>query len=817
MGKALTGLAELGAAAGLIAGAFFTGGADLVAAFALSSSWGSTLFASLAFAGISAEAGALADALAANRGTNITTRQPAANGQVIYGEFRVGGNLVYPSTTGGHKDQFNKIIVFACHPIDAYVNLYLDGRQVFWDPGSNGQTTGTGGISFGGNADGSNHYDAGNNRYNFGGPLVYAQGHYGNDPVGSYDLGMHANDSTWGPDTHGSPYGGDCSYCYIKVVYDAAMFPGEPEIRMTIRGKNNIFDPRTGTSGYTANWALVVADHLMNSEWGFNVPQSMINTQQWIAAANLCDEAVALANGSTEPRYTFNGTFDTSSSPGDILQNMLTAAAGSVTYSGGEWFIWPAASYPVSFEFSEDDLIDGIQGSSYRGNRDLFNRVTGIFTCPNYPYTPFGNLYNANGHDPDGYSQNNFNLAWQKTSYPMYAQDQAHGYASDVWLTQDGNQEKWEELNLPGVISLATAQRLAKIKLLRNRLQRGAYSLKMKLGAWQMMPQDVFTLDFAPYGWNQKLLQVDSIQLGLEYSDDSGPRLYVAVNATDYDPNTYAWSVSDEQTILAVPAYPSQARYDVAPPTAITCTSGPGINVVNGDGVLTPRVQVSWTDPMDAYVTLIDVQWSPTAANQWLSISPTPVGNGSTYITGVIASQVIDVRVRSLRADGAASAWELVSAFTVSSTALSSFTFNTLQVGSQFHIDSSGNVTALVASVSHIVGSGASPTVSAGAGAGSGASVALVSATNLSGYITVTTGSSPASSAAICSVTFATGSPYGSAPKCFVWPSNAAAQALTEQAQVLRANTTASGFVLTQGATALPATTQLEWGYTCTQ
>ena len=120
----------------------------------------------------------------------------------------------------------------------------------------------------------------------------------------------------------------------------------------------------------------------------------------------------------------------------------------------------------------------------------------------------------------------------------------------------------------------------------------------------------------------------------------------------------------------------------------------------------------------------------------------------------------------------------------------------------------------------HIIGGGngvGTTTIAAGTGAGTSSTVALVRATDLSGYITVTTGTLPTGSATVATVTF--GTVYTVAPKCFAWPSSATTQALVgiAQAQILRAGITTNSFTLTAGSTALTATTALEWGYTCTQ
>lgn len=106
---------------------------------------------------------------------------------------------------------------------------------------------------------------------------------------------------------------------------------------------------RSSTAGYTENAALCIADFLADPVYGFGAAYGTdIPLPQLIAAANICDEQVALAQGGAEPRYALNGSFQLNMKRGEILQNMLTSCAGRLTYSAGEYIIWPAAWYGTS-------------------------------------------------------------------------------------------------------------------------------------------------------------------------------------------------------------------------------------------------------------------------------------------------------------------------------------------------------------------------------------------------------------------------------------------------------------------------------------
>ncbi len=637
------------------------------------------IWASLIIGGIAMEAGAIAGALTSNRGTNISTRQAAAFRQIIYGEQRVGGVMVYESTTGGHHDQYNYVIVLAGHPCESIVNLYLDGRQVFWTANNiDGNSTRPDGTNFGGAAAGGTHIGPSGAHYDFG-TLVYCEAYYGDQtsspnttPGGGYSTGLYANDPTWAPSGGKTPYLGGCTYVYLKVEYDAAMFPNAPEIRFTVRGKNNIFDPRTSTSGYSTNWALVVADVLTDTQFGLGDVGS-VNQAQLIAAANVCDEQVTLAGGATESRYACHWHYDTSTDPGNVLETMMPAGMGRLSRIGGQWFIWPAYWQGPSFTFDEGDLTGSITWNPNRSLRDLFNRVNGTYIAPNYPYNVAGNLYDSNSWY-DGTLSNTFPFAFQPDSYPQYACDPSHGYATDEYLADDGQPLPMQVVQ-SCVLSITQAQRCAKIKLLRNR-QQGSGNFPMHLWAWEMQPTDVMQFTFPAMGWTEKTFEIVSTNLTIEPASTDGegqqvPSVRVSFGVVETSPSVYAWSVADELTIYDVPASPSSVPHTPVAPTAMSLTSGASTAVIGVDNVVYPRIEVQWTVPQDGLVTLVQIQYQPVTSpiGPWLDAGLVDVGSTLAFIAGVIAGQQYNVRIRSIRGvSGAVSLWEEIDGYTVAVT-----------------------------------------------------------------------------------------------------------------------------------------------------
>lgn len=616
------------------------------------------LMESLAVGGVAMEAGAAATALMQNRGVGITTRQPAAFRQIIYGTQRIGGTIIYQSTTGSKHDQWNFVIVLAGHEINAIQNLYLDGRQVFWTGSGVGNTT-RNGINFGGNADHNTHIGPGGQHYNFG-TLVYCEARFGDQSDGDVIGGLTANDPIWAASGGRSPWVGGCAYVYLKIEFDTAMFPTLPEIKFSVQGKNNIFDPRTSSSGYTANWALIVADVITDTVFGLG--DSSVNQDQLIAAANVCDELVDLANGGQEARYACHYHYDAGMAPGDVLKVMMPAAMGRLSRIGGEWFIWPAYWQAPSFTFDESILSGPLQWNPNRSFRELINRVNGTYIAPNSPYNVAGNLYDGNGWY-DGTIANQFPFAFQPTNYPQFAADPNHGYSSDAYLAEDGGIELPLQLVQSCVLSIAQAQRLAKIALLRNRFQ-GRGMMQMHLDAWQAQPLDVMEFTFDALSWSSKQLEIVSTGFRFEeQSQGEGSMSVLAVRfqaeVQETDESVYEWDAAlEELPITGVAGNPLSLPFEIDPPSGLTLASSSATALLGADGVNIPRILATWDAPPSVLVTEVQIQYSlDSSPLDWIDAGAVDASITSAYISGVVAGDTYDVRIRSITATGAASDW----------------------------------------------------------------------------------------------------------------------------------------------------------------
>lgn len=660
MAKIVEGVAIL---AGIAISIVLTGGASspLLVAGGLAG-WGQAITATAISIGSSLTLGAIAAMLRPGMTAPFSVRQPAAPRQIIYGQTRVAGIIVYMSTTDNSHD-LNQVIAWATHPVLSIDTVYIDGRAAHIPTG-------------GGQDNGGTYYDDSGNAYTFG-SLVTIWHNLGTVP-GTYFSDLGSRDSNWNTSCVLS----GIASTYVRTHFDQNTFDGTPGIKATVHGKATIWDPRTQKYGYTNNAALVIADFLSNNDYGVGCNMTTeIDQTQLIAAANICDQQVTLANGNQESRYTINGAFDTSSTPGDILDAMLQACEGRIAYTGGQWKIYPGAWYGSGVTFTADDLAGPIKWVPKRKYRDLINAVRGTFVSPKYPYAIVG--YNQDNKDPAIWSGE-----WQPADFPTYAQDSLHGYPSDANLALDGNVKLYADRGYRFVTSVATAQRLAKIYLLRNR-QQGSGTLIMKLSALLVQAQDVIQVTLPALGWTNKYLEVQSFRfvpkMDANSKEGEGPSLYCELDVVETDPSVYLWSAAEElgpQNTASPQLYRTQT---VNPPTSLTLESGADSAVIGADGVVIPRIHVSWTMADDPFVLsggYVEIQWQPAGATLWRSEGHFATNVTDYFLTGVVTGQQYNVQARAVRSNGASSAWVTAGPNTVSSTATSLSYQNVTGLGS---------------------------------------------------------------------------------------------------------------------------------------
>jgi hypothetical protein len=282
----------------------------------------------------------------ASRGYQVNTRGSALDHQIIYGEVRVGGAIVYDEATGTDNKYLHRIIAVSGHEINSFEDIYINDEIATID-GS-------------GNVTSPSQY-AGKIRINT---------HLGSpDQVADADL--VAESAKW---TSAHRLRG-IAYMYVRMEFDADAFPnGVPTFTAKVKGKK-VYNPATDTTAWSDNPALCLRDYLI-SNYGLaeevgNIDDDLVNT-----AVSICNET-STQEGTT--RYTCNGAFTTDLTPYDVINNLLTSMGGSLWYAQGKWRMKPAYWTAPVLDLNEDDLRSSIGVATRHSRRDNFNVVKGTF------------------------------------------------------------------------------------------------------------------------------------------------------------------------------------------------------------------------------------------------------------------------------------------------------------------------------------------------------------------------------------------------------------------------------------------------------
>jgi len=436
-------------------------------------------------------------------------------------------------------------------------------------------------------------------------PLVKINKHLGSDSQ-TYDTDLAAVSPQW----TSAHRGRGLAYIYVRLNYsDTAFSDGVPQIRCVIKGKK-LYDPRTATTVYSTNAALVARDYL-TSVYGFKCSTAEINDTQIIAAANVCDESVLLADGSSQKRYEINGILDTASLPIDNLNQIMASMAGIATYSQGKFDIYPASYDTPTVTIDESWLRSELSVQARPNRQDIFNAVKGVYINP---------------------------TTWQPTDFPAVS--------NATYKAQDNDEEIWQEIEYGLVNDQTACQRLAKIILEKSR-QGIIVTMPCNLKALQLKVGDVVMVNNAIMGWASKPFRV--LNWGL--NGDGGIDLIMQEDSAE----SYDWNAGEATTYDTAPDTNLPSPFDVYPPDNIVVTEELFEQV--GVGVQS-RAIVTWDAPQNsAYTVGYDVEYKLTTTDVWQ-----PAGRVSTLTATVfgIAQGIYDFRVRTANSLGGLSAWAYV-------------------------------------------------------------------------------------------------------------------------------------------------------------
>lgn len=543
----------------------------------------------------------------------------------VYGQARVGANVVAMFTTGARDEYKHIIAVLAQHECESIDEIYINGTALSSgkysktetlsatetvtsttftlahqpNSGTVKVTNGTQSLNYGlsGQSLTLDSLPAGTTvvtyQYTTITGMARVVAHLGgdSDPADA-DLRAELGDK-W-PAT--AVLRGH-AYLVIRLNLNQAEFQdGLPQIEALVKGKK-ILDVRTGVTAYSDNPALIAYDYL-TSEMG-GVPVTSIPVSSFIAAANDCDDIVSTGAWSGK-RYTFNGTITSNQSRDDVLEKIAQSMAGGIVAT--TWDIYAGKfSAPVKALY-QSDIVGEVAISPGFAMVDVFNTVKGQFIGPD-------NSYVATDYKP---------------------------YQNAAYLAADG-EELATDIDLPYTNSQQRCTNLARIFTEDN---RNGYSISanFSLKAWGLRVGQRVTFTSSFFGQSAKIFRVTdksfapdrSVHLGLK--EDS---------ASTYD-------LADEVIVDVTPNTDLPNPYDIDPLVSLSCTSGTSSLLLQADGTIVSRIQATWPKATTQGVLqngLIEVEWQRAGFEEWEKL--TVSGDATTaYISNVQDGQFYTVRAR---------------------------------------------------------------------------------------------------------------------------------------------------------------------------
>ena len=395
------------------------------------------------------------------------------------------------------------------------------------------------------------------------------------------------------------------AYLYIRLQYDQDVFPnGIPLFSAVVQGKK-VFDPRTSTTAFSANAALCIRDYLTDSR---GLGDSNIDNTSFAAAANVCDENVPLDGGGEEDRYTINGVLNADMSIQDCLQQMVTACGGSLWWGGGSWKLKPGYYTAPVKTLTLDDIVSEINLQTRIAMRDNFNIVRGTF--------------------------NDAGQRWIAAEYPEFY--------SAAFVAEDDGVESPIDLELPLTTSSATAQRLAKQLLFRNREQL-TFTADFGMEALELQVGDIIALTIDRYGWSAKEFEVVGWTFG---ANGEAGDLRVTMTLRETSSAAFSWSAEES----AITSNNSNLPNPFGGLT-ISSLTATGSGRTQGDGTFINTVIVDWADVQNKFLDYYEVEWKATADTDYAatttdqsSIELSPLVDGIQYTIRVRAVTVAGVK-----------------------------------------------------------------------------------------------------------------------------------------------------------------------------
>lgn len=498
--------------------------------------------------------------------------------RVVYGRSLVSGPPVYMGSSGSQKEYVHVVLVVAGHPIDGFEEVWINNQRIVLNAAGVGGMDGLdrAGGAFGGTV----------RIHTFDGTQVAASGALQTDIPSDWT----ADHKLLG-----------LAYIYVRILFSREHFEQFDTISAVVRGKK-VYDPRDASTAWSPNAALCILDYLTSTDGiGADLAEEVEETY-WEAAANICDEPVALTSGGsvTEPRYELHGSFKLDQTPIDIVRDLLSSCGGALTYVNGRYRLHVAAYESPAVTLTQTDLAGDIRVIPTPPRRSVINRIHGTYIDPAQK--------------------------WVGVAFPPVEVSTFEAEDGEVII---------HDAPFPFCTSRTQVQRLARIALLRAR--RGlTVEVPLKLTGHQITAWSTFGLTMPDFSWTNKAFRV------LSWRYDPASKI-ITITAQEEQSSSYTWLYSDAGPDLSTDTPTLASPLDIAAPASLTLSATTDIQ---DDGSTVPALLVTWVSPANPFVTATEVQWRRNGTTPWSAVE-VPMPGNRVVLAPLLSNVDYDVRVRA--------------------------------------------------------------------------------------------------------------------------------------------------------------------------
>jgi hypothetical protein len=379
----------------------------------------------------------------------------------------------------------------------------------------------------------------------------------------------------------------------------------EPVYTALVRG-TKCYDPRTETTAWTKNAALILADWITSADGlGREVDWSLVSTE-----ADICDQDVTNRNGDTIKRWELCGAYNFSETREGVRAAMGVAC---------DAFFYETSDGKVGFKVGRYEVPTVTLTGDHITSLRLIDGSEGPGTV---------NAYAVQYTEPDiGYRE-------QECAPIIIDDGQPYEQATiQSFWTPNHNQ----------------ASRIAK-RLLRQQRAQFRLSASLNLHGLRLIGERFFYLSYPDLGIENQAFEIGK----LSYSDDG---LSIEVEATSCTSADFDFVAADEESAPPISSTISDS-VTTAPPTNVSAVS---LSITGGTAI-----SVSWDAPGDTILNQVRYRTSDagSGAGDWFQFQ---VSQGQAYaVTPALSDGVsYDIQVRAQRQSGQTSVWTPVTPISV--------------------------------------------------------------------------------------------------------------------------------------------------------